>query len=596
MKRKVFNFSLLASVGLLLFGTVACSNETIKPAIISLSASKLELNVGDTKQIRVSVEKKYASSPVRWFTSDENVAYFRDSSSGWVTAVGAGTATVTASIGGGYADCRIIVTNDGGDPDATRFTLQSSASLKIGETQKLSYSANPTGASIEFTTDNRGVAEVSAAGVVNAVAEGTATITAVATWADKEESITRYCDVTVTEEGGGGETPSGELDIGVDKNLKLSGKLYVGSPDVSKATMTQLLKDFNKLTNSNISFEITKFEDGDGASNFPTGAASGPDLYPFVSDQTMSLARLGALDSVDRKIINTYKSTMLSGATEASYFSTSSFGYPFAADNGVVMFYDKSQVSADQIDTVDKLFSVASSKGKKVGYNLENGFYGAAALHTFNEGKSMFELKTTSTGYQSTSTFNCENGLKGMKLVTKMMSHSAYEKVSKQAPGASLLATIIDVSNVREFKEQMGGNYAVAPVPWIDDNHTERLCTYLGYKFYGVNKASSRKEAAAKVAQFLVSEYAQDYRFKQERTQPTLKSLQSTCSSEQHIAALNAQKASGSTLLLGIFGDEYFNNTGVYLLKLWNDYISDDINPTDAQLSTLLSKLDGSWA
>ena len=596
MKRKTLHFSLLASVGLLVFGTVACSNETFKPAEIRLSASKLELNVGDTKQIRVSVEKKYASSPVRWFTSDENVAYFRDSSSGWVTAVGAGTATVTASIGGGYADCRVIVTNDGGDPDATSFTLQSSASLKVGETQKLSFSARPTGASVEFTVDDRSVAEVSAAGVVNAVAVGTATVTATATWADKEESITRYCSVSVTEEGGGGEEPSEGLDIGVDKNLKLKGELYVGSPDVSKATMTQLLKDFNKLTNSSVTFNITKFEDGDGASNFPTGAASGPDLYPFVSDQTMSLARLGALDSVDRKIINTYKSTMLSGATEASYFSTSSFGYPFAADNGVVMFYDKSLVSADEIDTVDKLFSVAKSKGMKVGYNLENGFYGAAALHTFSEGQSMFELKTTSTGYKSTSTFDSPAGLQGMKLVTKMMSNSAYEKVSKQAPGASLLATIIDVSNVREFKEAMGNKYAVAPVPWVDDSHTQRLCTYLGYKFYGVNKASSNKAIAAKVAQFLVSEYAQDYRFKQERTQPTLKSLQSTCSSEPHIAALNAQKASGSTLLLGIFGDEYFNNTGVYLLKLWNDYISDDEIPTEAQMTALLRQLDGSWA
>ena len=286
---------------------------------------------------------------------------------------------------------------------------------------------------------------------------------------------------------------------------------------------------------------------------------------------------------------------MLSGATEAAKYSTSNFGYPFAADNGVVMFYDKSLVSADQIDTWSKLFTVANQKGKKVGIDLENGFYGAAILHTFAEGQSMFTLSTTATGYKSSSTFNCPNGLKGLRLISDMMRHPAYEKRSQAAPGSSLLATIIDVSNVREFKLQMGNNYAVAPLPWFDETHTQRLCSYLGYKFYGVNAASSRKDASSKVAQFLASEYAQDYRYRQEKTQPTLKSLQSICTDEPHIAGLNAEKASGSTLLLSIFGDEYFNNTGVFLTKLWNDYISDDVNPTDAQLTSLLSKLDGSW-
>ena len=209
----------------------------------------------------------------------------------------------------------------------------------------------------------------------------------------------------------------------------------------------------------------------------------------------------------------------------------------------------------------------------------------------------MFTLTTTSTGYQSSSTFNCDNGYKGIQLCYKIMTNDAWTVSSKVAPGANLLATIIDTSNVREFKTLMGNKYAVAPTPYIDENHTERLCTYLGYKFYGINGSCSdaKKSIATKVAQFLVSEYAQNYRFQQEKTQPTLKSLQNVCASEPHIAALNAQKASNSTLLLGIFGDEYFNNTGVALTTLLNDYIADDIVPTEAQFKKILRDLDNSW-
>lgn len=593
MKRKVFNFSLMASVGLIALGMTACQKSDYKVPEVRLSVSHLEMNVGDTKQIKVSVSKEYANAPVRWFTTDENVAYFRDTSSGFVTAVGEGEATVTASIGGGFADCRITVTSEGGDPDAARFTMQSSATLGVGETLKLNYSVNPAGSTIQFSSSDSGVVDVDSSGTISAVAAGSAVITAVCS-----NGISRSCNVTVTEEGGGGEDPS-ELDIGVDKNLKLSGSLIVGSPDVNRATMQKLLNDFNSLTSSNISFTITKFEEDAGSSNFPTGAASGPDIFPFVSDQTMTLNNGGCLTSVDKSIKNKYNTTMLDGAISAASISaTSCLGYPFAADNGVVMFYDKSIVTdPSQIDTVDKLFALASSKNKQVGIALTNGFYAASALHTFNGGQSMFTLTTNSTGYQSSSTFNCENGFKGIQLCYNLMTRGAWTVSSKVAPGDKLLATIIDTSNVREFKAMMGSKYAVAPTPYIDENHTERLCTYLGYKFFGINGSCSdaKKSIASKVAQFLVSEYAQNYRFQQEKTQPTLKSLQNTCASEPHIAALNAQKASNSTLLLSIFGDEYFNNTGVALTTLLNDYIADDIVPTEAQLKKILRDLDNSW-
>lgn len=594
MKRKFLNFSLLASIGFLVFSTVGCSsNGEYSAPEVRLSASSLEMEVGETKKISVSVDKDYANAPVRWFTSNENVAFFRDESSGYVTAVGEGEAKVTASIAGGYASCMVTVTSGEVDPDAMRFTMSSTLSVEKGSTAKITYSFNPKDAIVAFSSQDPTVADVDSSGTVTGVAEGEVVVTGVLTKDDKQ--LTRTCTVTVTDPG---VTPPTDLDIGVPTDLKASGSLIVGSPEKSKATMTKLLDDFNAKTGSNVKFTIRDFEDGSGVSNFPTGAASGPDLYPFVSDQTMSLNNLGALTALEKSTKNGYKSTMLDGSIDASTWNDNVLGYPFAADNGVVMFYDSSKTKAEDIDTVDKLFAKASSLNLKVGFALTNGFYAASTLHTFAGGKSMFKISSTSTSYTSSSTFDCEAGLKGLKLGYEMMTKSSWSVKAAAAPGTNqLLATIIDTSNVREFRSIMGSNYAVAPVPYVDDAHSARLCTYLGYKFYGVNGSisSSKKTLAHNVAKFLVSEYAQNYRYAQEKTQPTLKSLQSVCASEPHIAALNAQKASGSTLLLSIFGDEYFNNTAKTFTTLLNDYIADDVKPTDANLKKLLKDLDNSW-
>lgn len=596
MKRKFLNFSLMASVGLLAFGVVACGESygaDYEGPQIRLSASELNMNVGETKQISVSVEKAYANAPVRWFTSNQSVAYFRDKTKNYVTAVGEGEAIVTVSIAGGYADCRVVVGSGGVDPDAKRFTLQSTASVEIGATLKLSYSVNPVGSTINFSSDAPAICGVDGSGVITGYGVGTATITG-----ECSNGITRYCTVNVTEAGGGG---GGDLDWGIPDSVQgLTGELYVGSPDNSAATMTKLLADFKTHTKSSgLTLHVVKFEEDQGAGNFPTGAGSGPDVFPYVSDQTMTLNNLGALSPVEKAVYTSYNKTMLDGAVEAATWNDNVLGYPFAADNGVVMFYDK-QVVTDpaDIDTVDKLFSLAQTKGKKVTYALTGGFYAASILHTFNNGQSMFEIESSNTGYTSSSSFNCEAGIKGIRLGYQIMTTDGWDVTAGQAPGQdNIMATIIDTSRVREYKQILGDRYGVAPLPYVNSNRTERICSYLGYKFYGVNGVCTNKTVANYVARFLASEYAQNYRFEQEKTQSTLKSLQTKCSAEPHIAALNAQRASGSTLLLSIFGDEYFNNTASAFLTLANDYIADDITPRDPEdFVTILRWLDNSWA
>ena len=552
------------------------------------------MKTGETIKIQISIDKKYQNAPVHWFTTNENVAYFRDpTKSGYVTAVGEGTATVTAAVAGAFASCKITVSSDEGDPEAARFILQTSVSVKIGQSSKLTYSVNPVGSTITFTSSDNQVVGVSTDGTVTGVSKGNAVITAVCS-----NGITRTCNVEVTEEGSVDPT---DLDIGVPTDLRRSGQIVIGTPEISENTVKYLCAKFNELTNSTVSFTYKPFEDNKGVSNFSPKAENGPDVFPFISDQVMNLSNIGALAPVYEPDISVFRSTMLKGAIDAATWRDTVYGYPFAADNGVVMFYDKRIVTdakVSKLDTLPELFELAESEKKLISYEITNGFYGGAALHTFSSGDSMFSLKYKNGKAVSSSTFNSAAGLKGLKLTYDIMSQPRWTAKTDVPGNSNIMATIVSTSNAADYKKMLGDNFGVAPTPYITSAKTERLSTYLGYKFYGVNNSiqdATKKQTAHYLSKFLISEYAQNYRFEQDRTQPTLSSLQTICADEPHVKALNQEKSAGGTMPLNIFGDEYFNNTGLYVTKLLNDYIAEDIVPTDDDLTTILDDLDGSW-
>ena len=590
MKRKIFGFSLLVSIGLLAFSAVglsACSSAPSNVPSIKLEASELQMNIGETKKLGLSVQKAYADYPVRWFSSNENVAYFRNNSVGYVTAVGEGSAIVTASVAGAYVDCKITVSDDGGDPNVARFVLSpSSVTMNVGDTKQLSYTITPEDTTVEFTSDNSSVATVSATGLVTAVAVGTTTVTGFAS-----NGLTKYATVTVVEAGGG--ISGDNVDIGVDENLKYTGTLTVGAPEKQMTFMQDLLRDFNRLTNSSISFQVTQVEEGKGAAQFASAKAA-PAIFPYASDQIVDFQNLGALTQLRTENVKWIANNMLADASTAARVGSSVLGYPFTSDNGVVMFYDSSVVQASDIDTFEKLWNKAEELELEVDFKLTEGFYAAGALHTYAGGKSLYTLTPTNTGYKSSSKFNEAAGLNAIKMAHKLLKNNKETlRFGDGAPSTSgILATIVDTSYVQSFKTLMGNKYAVAPLPFVDNEKTTRMGSYLGYKFYGVNATldTTSKTMAHDVAKFLVSSYSQTKRYETFRNKPTMTSLQALCANEPHIAALNQQIEDKSTVLLTAAGSELWSATSSALQKVNENAFP--ANPTDEQFQAVLAELD----
>lgn len=174
------------------------SSANVQVGSISLNETSQTLIVGETFQLTATVAPADASDPTLTWTSS-NVAVATVSATGLVTAVSAGSATITAKANDGSgvsASCTITVQ----EPVVlvTSVTLsETSATLIVGDTFQLEATVSPedaTDTSLTWTSSKPSVATVDANGLVTAVAEGKVTITAKANDGSGKKAT---CTITV---------------------------------------------------------------------------------------------------------------------------------------------------------------------------------------------------------------------------------------------------------------------------------------------------------------------------------------------------------------------------------------------------------------
>ena len=181
--------------------TVTVSAKNIPVTSITLNKSKTTIKVGATEVLTAEVNPFNATNAtVTWSSSDEGVATVVD---GTVTAIKTGTATITATAGGKSAKCTVTVSSD--VIEVTNITLNpTSLELEEGESKTITATVTPSNATdgtVTWSSSDESVATVSK-GVVTAVGEGNATITATAGEKSAKCSVkvtAKYIPVTKVE-------------------------------------------------------------------------------------------------------------------------------------------------------------------------------------------------------------------------------------------------------------------------------------------------------------------------------------------------------------------------------------------------------------
>ena len=173
----------------------------INTTALSINKTSTTLNKGATETLTVTRTPASVSYPtISW--SSSNTAVATVNSSGVVTAVGNGTATITATTTDGTnisKTCSVTVKTPVTGVTVSPTTL----TLNVGGTYTLAKTISPSGASnqnVVWSTNNTAVAIVDSSGKVTAVSRGACSITCTSS---ENSSYKSSCSVTVNQQATG---------------------------------------------------------------------------------------------------------------------------------------------------------------------------------------------------------------------------------------------------------------------------------------------------------------------------------------------------------------------------------------------------------
>ncbi|MCH5152245.1 MAG: extracellular solute-binding protein [Clostridiales bacterium] len=337
-------------------------------------------------------------------------------------------------------------------------------------------------------------------------------------------------------------------------------KLTVWGSAAQQATFEEMVEAF-KQANPDKKYEIKVAigEEDMAYSNVSQDSTAAADVYCYASDQLVPLLRLGALARLGGANLTAVKENNSAESVEAGSvgFGTADekvYGYPYAADNGYFLYYDKSVLDESDVATLEGLISACETAGKKIGWAIDVPYYTAGFFFTFGCTYSVtYDDKFVETGVNID--FDNANGVKASKAIAKLTSSSAFagkgtnnSTILTGFSGANrqLAVAVSGAWNAKAIKEALGSDYGVAKLPTVTvDGETKQMYSFKGYKLMGVNPHCKYPAEAHALAAFLTNEENQATRYEKHAVGPTNTAVANSDSVKNDVtlAVLNAQNA-----------------------------------------------------
>lgn len=308
-------------------GASAVSKITVTQPVtsITLNTYSIKWNIGKSGHFYPTVSPSNATNKnVTWKSSNTAVATV--ASDGLLTAVGAGTATITCTAADGSgvkATCAVTVLPQ---PVTSIKLNTTSISWEVGRSGSFTATVSPSNATnknVTWKSSNTAVATVSSAGLLKAVGAGTATITCTA--ADGS-GVTAKCAVTVKA-----------TSISSILLTSTASSIYVGNHAYIQATTTPANK---KVTYSSGNTSVATVTQG----GVVTGVSAGKAII--------------TVKDPDSSVKNTYTITVAAAPSGNVSISNTTASVP--ADK---TFYLKSYTSGTTFQSSNAAVATVTSKG-----------------------------------------------------------------------------------------------------------------------------------------------------------------------------------------------------------------------------------------
>ncbi len=246
--------------------------------------------------------------------------------------------------------------------------------------------------------------------------------------------------------------------------------------------------------------------ESDAASNMITDVDAGADIYCFAQDQLSRLITAKALRSLGQGAAKIVTENYDPDSVTAVTTGDSLWAYPLTADNDYFMYYDKSIIPDEDVDSLEKLIEDCEAAGKYFTFDLRNAWYNASFF--FGAGcKSNWKAEDDGSFSGIDDNFNSDMGLVALKGMKKLVDSTAWNNgndVSAFASGSAIVVSGIWGSAAA--KDILGDKLGVADLPSFNVDGTDyHLGSYFGFKLMGVKPQEDPVKLAVlnRLAQYL---------------------------------------------------------------------------------------------
>ena len=268
------------------------------------------------------------------------------------------------------------------------------------------------------------------------------------------------------------------------------------------------IKRFNETNEDGITFKATieKMGEGDAASSMVQDVEAGADIYCFAQDQLSRLLTAKALAKLGTKAAEFVTANYDADSVASVTVDGTMYAYPLTADNGYFMYYDKSVIPDEDVDSLEKLIEDCEKAGKYFSFDLKNVWYSAGFF--FGTGcVSSWVMDSEGNAKGVVDDFNSDKGLIALKGMKKLLDSDAWNSSSEVSAFESNSAIVVSGTwGSATAQKILGDNLGVADLPSYDiDGASYHVGSFFGFKLMGIKPQEDAAKNAAlnKLAQFL---------------------------------------------------------------------------------------------
>ena len=322
---------------------------------------------------------------------------------------------------------------------------------------------------------------------------------------------------TPTPSGQGGDNPSGQTTTGSELAGTYDVTVWVGEAIVDLTK--EQIDNFNKTNDQGIVFNATvnPVSEATSADQMLADVSAGADIFCFAQDQFARLVQGGALAKLGEKAAATVREANDPGVVAAATSGDTLYAYPLTSDNGYFMYYDKSVIPEEDVDSLEKLIADCEAANKFFAFETNTSAWYIASWFFATGCVSEWTTGDDGSFISVKDTFDSPQGLIAVKGLKKLVdSPMALSSSSADEFNADAAIVVTGTWSYEAIQGYLGDNMGVTDLPSFEvDGKEYHLGSFNGCKLMGVKPQDDAVRAAAlhRLAQYLTGEDCQMERF-----------------------------------------------------------------------------------